>query len=228
MKIRKSRNNWTYEDCLTEAKKYTTTTDFMKFSKSAYIVAKENNWLKDYDWIQPKRKGANIWTKSKCRAEARKYKTATEFARCSRGAFATAKEKGWLDSYTWLKMNSKVHWTDELCEEVARKYDVKADFAKNASGAYQYALKSGILGNFTWLKPREHGCKKAKWTRDVCMKEASKYVTMIDFRTKKPRAYNAMARNGWLKDCHWLQRRVSPQLKKKQVKRAQVRQLTLF
>ena len=223
MKIRKSRNNWTYEDCLAEAKKYTTTTDFMKHSKSAYIVAKENDWLKDYDWIQPKRRTANVWTKSKCRAEAKKYKTATEFARCSRGAFSTAKEKGWLDSYTWLKMNSNVHWTDELCEEVARDYDTKADFAKNASGAYQYALKKGILGKFTWLKPRECAGKKAKWTRDVCMKEASRYVTMLDFRTKKPRAYNAMARNGWLKDCHWLKRRVAAR-----VKREKYKQLKLF
>lgn len=214
MKVRKSRNDWTYEDCLAEAKKYTTTTDFMKFSKSAYIVAKENNWLKDYDWIQTKRRCASIWTKARCRAEARKYKTATEFTRCSRGAFSTAKEKGWLESYTWLKMNSKVHWTDELCEEVARNYSTKADFSKNASGAYQYALKRGILGKFTWLKPHERTGKKAKWTRDVCMKEASKYVTMIDFRKNKPRVYNAMARNGWLKDCSWLKRRAASQARK--------------
>ena len=215
MNIRKSRDKWTYEDCLEEAKKYTTTTDFMKYSKSAYIVAKGNNWMKDYDWIQTKRRSASIWTKKTCRAEARKYKTATEFARCARGAFSTAKDNGLLETYKWLKMNNKVNWTPELCEDVAKNYDTKADFAKNASGAYQYALKSGILGNFTWLKPGGHGGKRVKWTRDACMKAASKYVTMIDFRTKKPRAYNAMARNGWLKECHWLQRRVASQIKRK-------------
>lgn len=223
MKVRKSRNDWTYEDCLAEAKKYTTTTDFMKFSKSAYIVAKANNWLKDYDWIEVKRKGAGIWTKSRCRAEARKYKTATQFAKHARGAFFTAKENGWLETYTWLKMNNNVHWTKELCEEVARNYDSKPDFARNANGAYQYAVKNGLLNNFTWLKPRECRSKKTKWTRDVCMKEASKYVAMIDFRTNKPRVYNAMARNGWLKECDWLQRRVASQVKKKKA-----RQLTLF
>ena len=168
-------------------------------------------------------KGAGIWTKSKCRAEARKYKTATQFAKHARGAFFTAKENGWLETYTWLKMNNNVHWTKELCEEVARNFDSKPDFAKNANSAYQYAVKNGLLSNFTWLKPREFRSKKTKWTRDVCMKEASKYVAMIDFRTNKPQAYNAMARNGWLKECDWLQRRAVSQIKKKKA-----RQLTLF
>lgn len=43
-----------------------------------------------------------------------------------------------------------------------------------------------------------------KWNFEKCKKEAKKFTTKFDFRTKSPQAYNASWRNNWLKDFVWL------------------------
>lgn len=45
---------WTYEKCFKEAKRYTKTSDFMLYSKSAYSAATKHGWLKNFDWLKHK------------------------------------------------------------------------------------------------------------------------------------------------------------------------------
>lgn len=47
---------WTYEVCLTEARKYTRKTDFQKGCPCGYNAAYKNKWLVDYDWFITKTK----------------------------------------------------------------------------------------------------------------------------------------------------------------------------
>ena len=43
---------WTEENCLEEAKKYTTLKDFINNSKRAYRVSLKNSWISNYTWLK--------------------------------------------------------------------------------------------------------------------------------------------------------------------------------
>lgn len=49
---RVEHGHWTYENCLEEAKKYKTLTDFHDNSNTAYNVSLKNGWIKDYTWFE--------------------------------------------------------------------------------------------------------------------------------------------------------------------------------
>lgn len=94
------------------------------------------------------------WTKRKCYEEAKKYNTLIEFRNNSVVAYRVAREKGYIDSYSWLKRKTKPsnYWNKENCYNEAKKYDTKMDFRKNCRSAYEISLKNGWLSDFTWLK----------------------------------------------------------------------------
>ena len=92
---------WTYEACLTEAKKYKYAKDFQK-SRSAYNSARLKGWLNDYTWLVPSRRD-NYWNKETCEQEARKYSSRNEFRLNAGAAYRYALKNGWINEYTWLK-----------------------------------------------------------------------------------------------------------------------------
>lgn len=51
-KERVEPGHWTYENCLEEAKKYKTLSDFHDNSNTAYDVSLKNGWIKDYVWFE--------------------------------------------------------------------------------------------------------------------------------------------------------------------------------
>ena len=92
------------------------------------------------------------WTYEKCQEEAKKYKTKSEFAKKSGGAYFLARKNGWLNDYTWLKTPEiKRKWNRKTCRNEAKKYDSRSEFAKNSRVAYQVARKNGWLEDYTWF-----------------------------------------------------------------------------
>ena len=51
-KERVEPGHWTYKNCLEEAKKYKTLTDFHDNSNTAYSVSLEKGWIKDFTWFE--------------------------------------------------------------------------------------------------------------------------------------------------------------------------------
>jgi hypothetical protein len=50
------RNTWKdYDNCYTEAKKYTNVSEFKKNSPGAYVASCKNQWIKDFDWLEGRR-----------------------------------------------------------------------------------------------------------------------------------------------------------------------------
>lgn len=94
----KHRSYWTKKKCIQEALKYDTKTELFKKSSSVYRIASQNGWL---DEICSHMSGGNrsigYWTKEKCREEALKYKTKSEFKKHSRGAHFSAYSSEWYD-----------------------------------------------------------------------------------------------------------------------------------
>jgi predicted GIY-YIG superfamily endonuclease len=90
---------WTIEKCTSEASKYATRTEFAKGSSGAYTAAWVNSWLDRVCVHMPKRKRRRLvkWDKPKIYAEAAKYRSRTDFAHGSSGAYQCAWKQGWLD-----------------------------------------------------------------------------------------------------------------------------------
>lgn len=84
------------------------------------------------------------WNKENVFAEARKYKTRSEFKKACQSAYNVAWKKGWLDDYTWFKEVYK-HWDKENVFEEAKKYKSRLEFQKSCNRAYVVAWKNKWL-----------------------------------------------------------------------------------
>ena len=64
-----------YDNCYEAASKCRTRTEFIKKYNRAYVVARQNNWMKDFTWFNKKREAHNKkWNYATVMEEARKYK----------------------------------------------------------------------------------------------------------------------------------------------------------
>ena len=81
-----------------EALKYKTKTEFSKGCSSALSAARRNGWVDEIcSHMDETRKPAGYWTLERCRKEALKYKTKTEFSKGCVSAYQAALRNGWLD-----------------------------------------------------------------------------------------------------------------------------------
>ena len=95
---------YSYDVCLEEARKYTYFNDFRSGSHRAYLVARSRGWLKKFDWLikEPIEPYNKKWNYDTCFAEAKKYKTRSDFNKKRSGAYDVARRNGWLNDYTWM------------------------------------------------------------------------------------------------------------------------------
>ncbi len=147
------------------------------------------------------RKPRGYWTYENCFKEAKKFRSRSEFKNGCAAAYRVAREKGWIDEYTWFETKQKPrgYWTYEKCLEEAIKYTVKARFEEGSPCACQVARKHGWLDDYTWLEKSKNN-PSGYWTYDRCKEEAQKYTVKEHFAKGNPKAYGAAVRNKWLDD----------------------------
>ena len=190
---------WTREKCLELAKQYRDLTSFRKECQVAYSKACENNWLKDYTWLERTVIPSGYWTKELILAEARKYSSSGDFKKENSKAYSAACNRGLLNECTWFaKPKNAKKWDYNTCLEEAKKYVSRAKFRENAISAYNKARDNGWLEEYTWLE------KTNPWNYNLCMEEAHKYEYYLDFRSKSYDAFLTARNNGWLKLYTWL------------------------
>lgn len=101
MKILNPKGKWSIKEKVIEnALKFKNKAKWNKCSSGAYESAKRNGWFKEATkhMLRPE---INLkWTKEKIKSDALKYKTRTEWARKSAGAYESAKTKGIFDYVT--------------------------------------------------------------------------------------------------------------------------------
>lgn len=141
------------------------------------------------------------WTNEKLRIEAKKYKTRGEFQINSASAYSSAHKRGLLNQICGhMYEPKKPHgfWTKARCIEEAKKYKSKQDFRTHSSAAYGKAEKN------KWLNEICQHMKEIKkpngfWNLEMCLNEAKKYSSYIEFQSNSSSAYGAALKNGWLK-----------------------------
>lgn len=153
------RNFWTKDECIKEALKYNTKSDFRKFSQSAYSSSIRNKWIDDVCSHMPIVKRENgYWTKERCALETLKYKTKKEFKSNSNKCYQTVKKNKWYDLFSHMEitgdMYSRVIYVYEFsdnCVYVGLTYDVnfrnKEHMRKKNSQVNKHIKVSGLIPN---------------------------------------------------------------------------------
>lgn len=157
---RKPNGYWNKENVFEEALKYKTKSEFKKGCGCAYHSARKNGWLKEMDWFEEVLKPNGYWNiYENCYAEAKKYKTRSEFKKGSIGAYEVALKHDWMDNYTWmvdgniLAILKRTKWNKKTVFEEAKKYKTRTEFQKGSCGAYSVALKNKWLDE---IFPKHH------------------------------------------------------------------------
>ena len=102
IEFKKRNGYWNYERCKDDALKYDKIKDFEENSPSAYASARKNGWFYDIcSHINYKhvlmRKPADYWNYERCKYEALKYESRSEFMIINNSAYRSSIKNGWLD-----------------------------------------------------------------------------------------------------------------------------------
>ena len=143
---------YTYDKCYEIAKQCSCASEMQRLNGSAYNVARQSKWLKDYDWFT--RKQHAPYTYEDCYEIALNFESRVALARGNVGVYQAALNHGWLDDYTWFKSKQKPHnyWTKDRVTNEAKKYKSRGEFHDNNGTAYSKARVNGWLDDFTWFK----------------------------------------------------------------------------
>ena len=202
VEIKKPSGYWNLEMCIEDAKKYPTYIEFTRKSSSAYGTASKNGWCEIIkENFEEVRRPNNYWTKELCELEAKKYPTYTEFYKKSFSAYEASLNNGWIkyikDNFKEVKKPNG-YWNLEMCTKEAKKHPTYLEFQKKSQSAYNSAKRNNWLDiikrNFNKVKkPKEY------WNLEMCIDEAKKYSTYMEFQKKSNSAYKKSLKNGWIK-----------------------------
>jgi len=151
--------------------------------------------------------GYLFWTKERCVENALKYKTRSEWARKSSGAYDSAHRNCWLEECCKHMINMVQYgfnrkWTKEKCIEDAKKYKRNIDWYKNSQSAWIIAWKNGWITDCRshMIESDQPQKYKGYWTKERCIKDALKYKTKVEWRINSSTARTIAQRKGWIKE----------------------------
>lgn len=142
------------------------------------------------------------WTYERCKEEANKYSSKSEFQKGNGTAYAVARKKRWINDWFGNKINPNNTWTKEKCYEEALKYDTIKDFRAKSAVAYCTACHNKWNKDYTWLKTSK-GNSRLIWTKEKCYEAALGCKTRRELQKKSSKAYQYSMKNGWINDYTW-------------------------
>lgn len=195
---RKAKGFWDYNNCLQEAKKFQSKSEFQKKGRGgAYAAAKKMGWLENIcKHMLPQGNGFI------------RFAYALEFPDINEvyiGITANPARRKWqhftikkgkcISSNKHVRRNiekgEKYIWF--VSEEVSNKNEGKQFEEKMISG---YIEKGWNVLNIA--EAGALGSNRKFWTKGKCQKEAIKYTTKSDFARSSSSAYNSARENGWI------------------------------
>jgi predicted GIY-YIG superfamily endonuclease len=225
---RKSPCKWTKADVLRRALDFETRNAFGKGEFGAYMYARRHGFLDEAcKHMRQIHRPPNYFADyERCKAEAAKYGTRTEFHLKSSSAYEHALLTGWLDEICShmppRKGAPRNYWNGETLSREAGKYFTRKQFKIAARGAWQAACRLGILddvcrhmavrkaeqpkpGKKPPIKVEQEQASRlprlvVRWTREKCRMAALEFKTRTEFQNGAPSAYNRALKDGFLDD----------------------------
>jgi hypothetical protein len=207
-KVKKPRGYWnSKENVMSEAKKYNTRGKWSKNSSASYNFASKNGWIDECtahmsEILKPK----GYWnSKKNVLAEAKKYKTKTEWQIKSGSSYITACKNGWIDECSAHMIELKKprgHWdSKENVMAEAKKYKTKTEWKINSGGSYRNAIKNKWIDEFS-AHMIELNKPNGYWNiKENVLAEAKKYETRAEWKKNSGSSYQYASKNGWIDEC---------------------------
>lgn len=196
---KKHNGYWTKERCLECARKYNSIKEWSGSDNRSYDAAKKHKWLDECTSHMTCSGRRNYWTLERCKSEAIKYESTSEWKKKDITSYNAAKKHKWLEQCN-CHMKKKVrHFTFELCIEEAREYSYLSQWRKTYS--YVVARRNGWIEECSKhmiddaLKPAGY------WTREKCIEDARKYKTRTEWARNSSAAYTISKRIGCFDEC---------------------------
>ena len=160
MSKRKPRGYWTLERCMEDAIRFNRPADWKKGSPSGYAMAQRKGWLAQCKaHMTDGRKPNGYWSLSKCKEEALKYESRSDWQRESVRSYATAQYYGYLPECT-AHMELKIDhgkWDEDSVLKSASSFKTKTEWRRSEGGAYNAAKVLGIYEQATAHMARGYG-----------------------------------------------------------------------
>jgi len=136
------------------------------------------------------------WNRETLRAEAKRYKTLSDFAKYSLGAYSTMnkkfkKDKKYICSHFKRPTVHNKKWTFESIKIEALKYETSIEFSRNSNSAFN-TVYSFSKSEQKEIKKHFKKISKRKWNIKNIKEEALKYKHRVDFKNGSNLAYETM------------------------------------
>lgn len=147
-------------------------------------------------------KKRGYWTLLRCRQDAKKYVSRTQWQRASKSAYTAALLNEWLDQCTGHMKKahreySSNYWTLKTCMLDAKQFSDKQEWERESQGAYLAAIRNGWFEKCTRHMPE----RKIKLTLEACIAEAKKYKSRMAWKKGSNSSYQKAVKSKWMDDC---------------------------
>lgn len=108
-----------------------------------------------------------------------------------------------------MERKSRGYWNYETCYEAALDCKTRTEFDDRYHRAYTVSMENKWDKDYTWFPTKGESISKrqTKWTYEACYEAALDCKSRSEFQKKHSGAYKASAKNGWLDDYTWFQRK---------------------
>ena len=195
------------EKILNVAKKYTSHRDFRKHHKKIYDAAVKRGLLEKCIWLEKAFEG-RIGVPNNCVYVYEFRKTHAAYV-----GITTTKR---------LRHKDHLKETDSVCKYAKSigtlvpkpKYIFQKITTDDASKLEQVVIDEYKLNGWNMINKKKGGSIGSlgsdKWTREKCITLAKGYKFVVDFDRAHHGVWEKMRKNGWDKDCPWLERKAVP------------------
>jgi hypothetical protein len=185
-------------NCLASARKFRTLNDWSKQEAAAVSSAREHGWFDECTAHMTKVKNSNgFWTKARCLASARKFRTRTAWKTGDSAAFQAARKKGWHRACTahMTRENAEPSkYTEAVLKKAARRFGSRVAWQKGDRATYKAARRRGLLDRCC---AHMKLLRVEKYTDEAIIALAEKYTARGAWGTGPDSAsYNAALKRG--------------------------------
>lgn len=137
-----------------------------------------------------------IWTKEAVIADAKKYKTRSEWQRANGSAYQAGHTHGWLEEACAHMPKRQRGWCKKSVAESARQYSHRTEWHDAEKGAYLWALRNGCLKEVIAHMPAPVRREKGE-----VIAIATRYKTRSEWERGDLASYIKARKAGWMEEA---------------------------
>jgi hypothetical protein len=191
---------WTNQSIYEEAKKYSSKSDWFKFSNTTYQLAKRRGIFAECTSHMVPKNRSSKWTKESILKEASKFSSISDWLEGSPKSYDAALKKGLIEEISTslnLARKRRTNITEQDVFSSIKGYEFLSDWRKNFPSLYSFASKNNLLSQIKEMLQT----KITRWSLSDVKKESQKYSSISEWKKNSPKSYDAASRNGWISQC---------------------------